>query len=212
MYHHIQDPEVAKKSGYLNLSVDSKIFRSQLGYLMSKGYSAVTPSDLINFFDQGVSPPKKSVLLTFDDGYEDFYSQAFPILMELHLKATVFLPTGLVGNPRYLIWPQVTELANSGIVYFANHTWSHKGVGVAKEVMEMEISTADEQLASRGLNGEKVFAYPYGNPKEMAEVYLGKLGYKVAFTTRPGKIQCKKQRFELSRTRVGNSSLSAYGL
>jgi hypothetical protein len=77
--------------------------------------------------------------------------------------------------------------------------------------MEYEISTADTQLSDHRLNSPKVFAYPYGLDTGASETYLNSLGYKAAFTTIPGNILCKKQRFALPRIRIGSTSLSFYG-
>ena len=178
-------------------------------YLKDKGYGTASMSDLINFFDSGTPVTSKSVLLTFDDGYEDFYTDAFPVLQSLGFKATMFVPTGLINNPDYLTWDQIMSM--NGSILFANHTWSHKNVGGSASVMQYEISTADTQLAEHGLNSPKVFAYPYGLDSGGSEKFLVSLGYKAAFTTVPGNILCKGKRFELPRIRIGSTSLSSYG-
>jgi peptidoglycan/xylan/chitin deacetylase (PgdA/CDA1 family) len=108
-----------------------------------------------------------------------------------------------MGNPDYLKWDEISQM--SGSILFANHTWSHKSVLTQSSVMQKEISTADQQLLDRGLNSPKTFAYPYGPDNLAAENYLGSLGYKVAFTTKPGSILCKQKRFDLPRIRVGNA-------
>ena len=209
MYHHIQTKESATPKKQLGLTVFTDVFASQMQYLKSKGYNTLSMNDLINFFDAGIAPPKHSVLLTFDDGYEDFYTDAYPILSSLGFKATMFVPTGLVNNPDYMTWDQITSMNNS--ILFANHTWSHRNVVTQIPIMQKEISTADVQLADHNLNVPKVFAYPYGPDSISAENYLNTLRYKAAFTTTPGNILCKKQRFDLPRIRIGNSSLSSYG-
>ncbi|MBI1863692.1 polysaccharide deacetylase family protein [Candidatus Woesebacteria bacterium] len=211
MYHHIENADVAKAGGFTALNVTTSFFVTHLQYLKDHGYITITPDQIVNFFDQGISPPAKSVLLTFDDAYVDFYVNAYPLLKNLGFHATVFTPTGLVQNNGYLTWDQISEMANSGFIYFANHTWSHKSVSVAKDIVSKEISTADSQLSDKGLNQSKIFAYPYGNPSDFAVSFLGQSGYKLAFTTRPGSTLCKKQRFILPRVRVGNAALSAYG-
>ncbi len=210
-YHHIRSLDEARAKGDLGLSVDPGIFRKQMQYLKDKGYTPATMKDLENFFDQGAPVPGKPILLTFDDGYDDFSLNALPILKEMGFKATMFLPTGLVGNPSFLTWDQVTDAVNSGLVYFANHTWSHHSVAVSFEVDKKEIETADTQLKERGLNPDLVFAYPYGNFADYAISILKSLNYKLAFTTLPGRTLCKAQRFTLPRVRIGNAPLSAYG-
>lgn len=209
MYHHIQSSEQAAANRQTNLTVNTETFKSQMQYLKDKGYNVVAMSALTNFFDSGTPVSGKSVLLTFDDGYEDFYTDAYPILSNLGFAATLFTPTGLMNNPGYLSWDQIAQM--KGSVLFANHTWSHKSVLTNNAEMEREISTADIQLSDHGLNSPKVFAYPYGPDTLPAENYLNKLGYEAAFTTKPGSTLCKKQRFNLPRIRIGNTSLSQHG-
>ena len=79
-------------------------------------------------------------------------------------------------------------------------------------MVEYEAKTADTQLADRGLNLTKVFAYPYGIENGQAVKLLKDMGYKLAFTTVYGRTQCEKKRFDLPRIRIGNAPLSSYGL
>jgi peptidoglycan/xylan/chitin deacetylase (PgdA/CDA1 family) len=209
MYHHVQAEEAAKANKQTGLTTYTDFFQKQMQYLKDKGYNIAGMNDLINFFDGGTPVAPKSVLITFDDAYGDFSTDAFPILQSMGYKATVFVPTGLMDNPGYLNWNQIASM--NGSILFANHTWSHKNVGGLKATMEYEISTADTQLSDRGLNSPKVFAYPYGFDSKIAESFLNSLGYRAAFTTTPGNVLCKKQRFALPRIRIGSTSLSSYG-
>ncbi len=212
MYHHIQDEAIAKSGGFAGLNVTPAYFKMHLQYLKDKGYQAVEPFVIRNFFDNGVLPPAKSVMLTFDDGYDDFYFVAYPILKEFSDHAVLFTPTGLINNTRYTNWDRISEMANSGLVYFANHTWSHHSVAKGKDVIEKEIDIAAQMLADRGYDQDKVFAYPYGERSQDAINHLNDIGYSMAFTTKPGSTLCKKLRFELPRVRAGNAALSRYGL
>ena len=212
MYHHVENLNSAKTEGHGNLTVGDDYFRKQMQYLKDRGYSVIKMQDLINIFDGGTAPPAKPVLLTFDDGYTDFFTTAFPILREFDFHATLFLPTGLVENPGYLTWSQVLEVSGTGLAYIANHTWSHHSVASSKDVIEKEISVADSQLKDRGLNQTKIFAYPYGLANSNAINFLNQLGYKLAFTTVHGSTLCKKMRLDLPRIRIGNANLNAYGL
>lgn len=208
MYHHIQDMALAKSKNQGSLTVDTETFKNQMQYLKDRGYQTIAMSDLLAFFSNGSPIPKKSVLLTFDDGYDDFYLNAYPILSQLGFKATMFTPSGLIGNPGYLSWEQIAGMNN---VEFANHTWSHKAMRADGAIDEKEISTADIQLTERGLDNPKVFAYPYGTVSDISETILTKYGYTIAFTTRHGSILCEKQRLTLPRIRIGNVSISSYG-
>jgi peptidoglycan/xylan/chitin deacetylase (PgdA/CDA1 family) len=209
MYHHVQTKEAAKEGNETSLTVFTDYFEKQMQYLKDKSYNVVSVKELVNFFDNGAKIPGKSVMITFDDGYEDFYTDAFPILQKFGFPATVFIPTGLMGNYNYLTWDQIFSM--KGSILFANHTWSHKNVKTTASDMEYEILTADTQLSDRSLNSPKTFAYPYGIDSVQAEKYLDSLGYKVAFTTASGSTLCQKQKLALPRIRIGNVPLSSYG-
>lgn len=211
MYHHIENLDQAKKEGLLGLAVSPENFQKQMEYLKLKGYQTIKMADLINFFDSGSPLPKKSILITFDDGYEDFATNVYPLLNSLNFNATLFLPTGLADNPGYLTWDQIKNISSNQNIYVANHTWSHKSTKAQKDVVEKEILAADRQLTEKNLNALKIFAYPYGEVSDIAKKTLESSGYKLAFTTRTGSILCKKLRFELPRVRPENSPLSSYG-
>ena len=210
MYHHVNTPEKASegKYGYLNVTPDS--FDKQMAYISSKGYTTISPSDLLNFFYSGTNLPAKSILLTFDDAYADFGEQAVPIMNKYGFKATLFTPTGLLENPGYLTWSSLTGFGSN--FYIANHTWSHHNIAAKKEVIIKEVGTANTQLTERGLDPLKIFAYPYGTVSQTAINTVKELGIKMAFTTVHGRILCAKKILTLPRLRIGNSSLSSYGL
>lgn len=212
MYHHVEPLENAKKYKRTGLDVPPEMFRSQMQYLKDKGYSFVTPTDLINFFDNGTPLPGKPVMITFDDGYVDIGDEAFPIMRELGVKGIVYVPTGLMENFDYLTWAKINEMQVSGNFTFGNHTWSHSNVGKNHDIVTREITTADNELNQKGLDQPKTFAYPYGLETSYAEKLLSDMGYKLAFTTVHGRIMCKGQRLSLPRIRIGNSKLSAFGL
>ncbi len=211
MYHHIEDLAEAKAQGHASLAVSPTYFDSQMNYLVTHGYITPDTQKLVSFFDAGALVPAKSVLLSFDDGYDDFYTEAYPILKKYNLKSILFLPTGLVGNTGYLSWSQIEEMNNSGLVLFANHTWSHKAMSAKDADVQMEITTADNELRSHNLDNPKIFAYPYGTVGGYAQKLLLSLGYKAAFTTHSGSTLCKQQAMVLPRVRIGNASLSSYG-
>lgn len=209
MYHHVQPPETAKENKQTSISVDSEVFGQQINYLKSKGYTTITPSKLAAFFESGAPIPPKGIIITFDDGYRDFYTNALSVLESAGFQAVVFLATGLVDNSGYLSWSEIATAGQKGI-YFGNHTWSHTAVGES-DVFQKEVVTAESQLGERGLNADKIFAYPYGSYSESSQKILRQMGFRLAFGTGGGSLQCAQQRFNLRRIRVGNVGLENYG-
>lgn len=212
MYHHVQPWDQAESKGQKNITVRDDVFATQMSYLASKGYHTITPDDLLSGLTGTF--PSRPILLTFDDGYADFYTYAYPKLVEHGFRGTVFTVTGLVSGADYLTWGQVSEMAGSGLITFADHTWSHKSLGNAsKETAVYEVGTAKQQLEEHGLGPVTSFAYPYGTEGgSLIYGVLKDMGIKTAFTTIPGNYQCAKLPYDFRRTRVGNSALSSYGL
>jgi peptidoglycan/xylan/chitin deacetylase (PgdA/CDA1 family) len=209
-YHHIQTKSAAATDKQTSLTVFTDIFTQQMQYLADHGYTPVTPSQIINFFDHASPLPQKPVFLTFDDGYQDFYTDAYPVLRQHNFAAVMFLPTGLVNNPDYLTWDQISQMTS--LITFANHTWSHHSMSTSADEIQKEISTADTQLSDHGLNSPKTFAYPYGTISAPAINFLSQHGYSLAFTTQYGSTLCNKERLTLPRLHIGNTSLGYYGL
>jgi peptidoglycan/xylan/chitin deacetylase (PgdA/CDA1 family) len=204
-YHHIEPTKIAHEKGHTVLHVDNNNFKSQISDLQKRGVTFVNPDSLTSFFDTNTSLTPKAAIITFDDGYDDLYTYAFPIIKELNVKTTIFLPTGLTSNKGYLSWDQINEMKASGLVYFANHTWSHKSLrNQSTESINFEIGAAETQLKDNGLNSFKIFAYPYGEYSDSTYKYLLQNGYKLAFSTKKGSLQCKGQRYFLPRIGAGN--------
>lgn len=212
MYHHIEEAKAAKEKNQTGLNVTPEFFDQHLKYLRENGYAVIGLGQLAAFLETGAPIPKKSAMITFDDAYEDNYLDMFPILKKYDFRAIIFTPMGLIENSDYLKWSQIEEMKQSGLVAFANHTWSHYPSYGTKEKQEQEIGDADKLLIEKDLDTVRAFAYPYGRSSENAKQILQEMGYKLAFTTRQGSEMCPSARFDLPRIRVGNASLSGYGL
>lgn len=212
-YHHIEPYEIAKAAWHEQFTVDSAIFDAQMAYLSQKGYHSITAEELALAVLSGSPLPQKAIVLTFDDGYADFYKYAYPILNKYGMKGNLMISTGLLENPNYLTWAQLKEMQTSGNIFAYNHTWSHASLTKSsREKVEYEVQTAKKQLEDNLGKPQKIFTYPYGNYDSQSESYLAKSGFIAAFSTNPGTLQCKSYAMSLHRTRIGNSPLSTYGL
>lgn len=213
LYHHVQPYSQAQVKGQLNISVDNGVFDQQMGYLASSGYTTITAKQLIDALVSHSDLPPKSVVVTLDDGYRDNHEYAFPVFKKYNITANIMLSTGLLEGVDYLTWDQARDMKNSGLVYFTNHTWSHYALGRGnEEKIRYEIETADKQIESNIGQPVDIFTYPYGSATPQSIAILQQLGYRGAFSTIPGRYQCDSILFALRRYRIGNSSLSAYGL
>jgi len=93
---------------------------NRLSYIASQGYTTITYDTLYAGLKGQTKLPAKPIILTFDDGYIDFYVNAFPILRKYNLNATEFIPTGLIDTAYYLHWEQIKEMDKSGLISFSS--------------------------------------------------------------------------------------------
>lgn len=219
MYHHIQPGGIAKQAGQSSLTVDNNNFGQQMAYLTTHGYTILFAEDLVNDLRNHTPPPPKSIVITIDDGYQDIYDYAYPILKQYHIKATLMIPTGLMNvssaSNAYLTWGELKEMMASGLISVANHTWSHYAMGTkSADKDQFEVSTAQNQLLSNIGKSITIFAYPYGTgAAAVAErAVLQKNGIVGAFSTIGGTTQCDSFIYSLHRTRIGSTSFPAYGI
>lgn len=205
MYHHVDD-----KSG--SLYVSKTTFAGQMDYLVSKGYNTVTLPDVVESLQGLKTLPPKPLVITFDDGYQDNYLNAYPVLREKNMKATFFIISQLVGGGEYLTWDQLREMAGNPLVTIGDHTLSHKAVAMETETqMKDEIISAQSILENRLGVKVNTFAYPYGSLNSNADKILKEGGFMAAVTTQRG-LSCAKLPYDLPRIRIGNSAMANYGL
>lgn len=212
-YHYIrvvQNPTLDQLG--FSLSVTPENFKSQMQYLIDYGYTTISPDFLYQSLKKGQKLPGKSVILTFDDGYQDFYQNAFPILSEFNLKATIFVVVNFVGDKesRYLSWDQIKEMDQSGLITFGSHTLNHANVTTVKDAYR-EVFISKRILERKLGHSVTVFAYPGGVYNQQAVNLVQKAGYNLAFTTKVATEMRYSQRFYLPRVRIsGGLPLSKF--
>lgn len=212
MYHHVNEKK-GEEATSAGLTISTSQFESQMTELAQKGYSVVSLGQAVDAVELGAALPPKPIVITFDDGYRDFYTDVFPILRAHGYQATLFVPTGLVGSSQgYVTWSEVREMKGSGLVTIGNHTWSHLSLtGKDRSLLEYEISTSQKQFEDFGGGRPQFFAYPYGAYNAQVEQVLRENGIRAAVITSP-RPQCARLLLELGRKRIGPGSLGNYGI
>jgi len=187
------------------VSVDN--FRKQMEYLR-RHCNVVSLTKLEEYLTKKVSLPSNTVLLAFDDGFKDFYQNAYPILQEHQLPAVCFVITAKVGGQDEIRmnWDEVNELAHSGLVTIGSHTVSHHSLARLDEVaLRQEIKGSKSDIECK-LNLEiKSFSYPYGTPRDFDDRCVAKLaesGYTLSFTSVNGVNWKDTNPFKLRRTKI----------
>lgn len=203
MYHYVRTVTDKKDKIGIGLSVPPEMFDKQMKLLLDKGFTTVTLDDLANAWNSNTPLPKKPIIITFDDGYDDLYKTAYPILKKYNIKATAYIVPGFIDTPRYLTSKQLKELSDSLLVTIASHTMKHVSMNNAsRKRMREEITNSKTWLEK--FTGQKIkhFSYPSGqyNKTAMKEAELA--GYLTATTTQPGTIHHHKERFATKRVRI----------
>ncbi len=155
MYHGVAD----ETWGVTELFVRPSELEQQLAYLVENGYDPIFFSDL-----KDVDQYDKPVILTFDDGYEDNYTNLFPLLQKYQVKATIFLIADNIGTRENFLTPaQILEMNESGLVSFQSHTLSHPMLDEIDDVWR-QFEIRHSRLVLTRLTGLEpyVLCYPSG--------------------------------------------------
>ena len=182
------------------LSVSPQDFESQMEYLYKKQYNTISSDQLLTYLKYGKELPDKPIMITFDDGYLDNYTNAFPIMNKYGFTATIFIVTNLVGNdPRFINWDQAREMQKNGIV-FGSHTANHISLtSLTKEQVMDELIQSRAEIARQLGKPPNYFAYPTGTYNAAIEDMVRSVGYKAAFTIQYGKVGADSDLFALER-------------
>lgn len=178
-YHQVNDEEQNM------LTVPTEEFNKQMQYLEDEGYHTINPDQLYMYVTEGTPLPTKPILITFDDGYKDNYTNAFPILKEHNFIATIFLVSDYMERfDNYLTWEQVEEMNEYGI-YFGSHTLSHEELApLSDEEAFRQLSQSKSVIEWRTLKWVEFIAFPCGTFTDNTLQQALKAGYKGGFTVR----------------------------
>lgn len=161
-------------------------FDAQMKYLVDSGYNVLTPAELLDAWQSGVSVPKNSVVITFDDGHVDAYKNVFPILQKYNLRATFFITTDFINlYPNYLTWEQIREMQESGLVDIESHTLNHRLLTEirSRDKIWDQLYGSKQAIEWYLKKPANFIAYPGGRYSLETEAISKEAGYRAAFTT-----------------------------
>jgi len=204
MYHSIAiDPADS-------LSVTPENFQKQMQYLQNAGYAVVSLDELVDAILTGKKFSRKEVVLTFDDGIENNYIKAFPVLSKYEMPAIIFLETANIGSKdTYLTWDQVRLMAKNNIAFGA-HTKTGAYLPSIREehLLVSEIVSSKPDIEGQIKKEVKYFCYPTGGFNDRIKKIIRNAGYKGACTTNRGFDKLNTDVYEINRIKITDSDMN----
>jgi len=216
MYHSISDNLFGKSHPYFQINPTPEAFSQQMRWLRNWGYQTIDTDELLLGLEAGQDLSKK-VVITFDDGYRDFYTDAMDIMRQCGFSATIYLATDRIQDKpsrnegaEYLTWREVRELHQAGI-RFGSHTVSHPDLrSLGPEDIEYELGRSKETIEDKLGVTIRSFAYPFAFPEQdkifthYLETVLGNCGFENGVCTILGRASLRANRFFLPRIPVNS--------
>lgn len=166
--------------------LEDAVFKEQLAYLNDNSFSPLTFRELKEISLNHRPSPMKPIILTFDDGYENNYRIAFPLLKEIGLKATFFVITDLIEEPGYLKWEQIHDMFRQGME-IQSHTHTHLPLdNLSSDILRNELTVSKQILESKLKSQIFVLAIPHGRRPNSLKSVAMESGYEFICTSEWG--------------------------
>jgi peptidoglycan/xylan/chitin deacetylase (PgdA/CDA1 family) len=204
MYHSIGLNEYS-------FTVSRRSFAQQMSWLRASGFNLVSLDQLAKYREAGAIP-KKTLSITFDDGYEDNYTNAFPILQQHGIPATIFVTTGDLREKKIDSLPplpkmsevQLLKLHESGLIAIEPHSETHPRFGnISEDQIERETRESKSYIDLLLKKNCRHFAYPKGSYSKEAQRILARSGVRFAYTTNFGRVQSFDDPYAIKRNGIG---------
>jgi peptidoglycan/xylan/chitin deacetylase (PgdA/CDA1 family) len=216
MYHSISDNLFGMSHPYFHINTLPGVFSEQMRWLRNSGYRTIGLNETLGGLQRG-EDLSKTIVITFDDGYRDFYTDALPVLKQCGFTATIFLATDRIrstperiAGADYLTWSDVRELHAEGIC-FGSHTVTHPDLrSLGPDQLEYELGHSKEIIEDHLGVPIESFSHPFGFPEEdkdytrYLEDVLCNLGYDYGVSTILGRASRESNRFFLPRLPVNS--------
>ncbi len=204
MYHYISTSPSAQDRIRYGLSVPPEMFEAQLKLLQDNGFKTITLRQLYEHLAGGAPLPEKPIILTFDDGYTDNYSNAFPILQKYGMVGTFFVLTGPAddGHPSYLTWDMIQEMSDAGMD-IQLHSREHLDMrNRSYDWLVFQIIGGRQSI--EGHTGKPVIfmAYPSGKYDDNVQHFLRSTNFWGAVTTASGSRHVLQDALIWDRVRI----------
>lgn len=212
MYHYVNEKEPLIS----RLGVSPLTFERQMGFLKKNKYNVISLEQAVDLIKCKKKIPFKTVVITFDDGYLDNYTNAYPILKKYGLPATIFVVLDRIGkrlgNDSYMDWQQIQELSEAGLVTIGSHSMSHPNLSevVSSQELKYEISRSKKVLEEILKKKVDFFSYPFGGVNPRAREFAIEAGYKGCVGTNFPKGYPGDDVYTLKRLRISENSKNLF--
>jgi peptidoglycan/xylan/chitin deacetylase (PgdA/CDA1 family) len=204
MYHYVEYVKDTKDTFRQSMNIPPDVFDEQVKTLLGAGYNFITVRELGAMLDQKIPIPDKPIILTFDDGHWDLYTDVLPILRKYSIKATAYIIPGFLGGSDFLSQKQLQAIIDSRLIDIGAHTVNHMWLkGQSIDRVQREIGESKIMLETMYKIRIATFAYPFGAFDLQAEQVVKNDGFTAAVSTVPGVEQNQANRFFMYRLRPG---------
>ena len=190
MYHRFNENK------YPSTNIQMKVFNQQMLMIKDLGYNFYKAKNFLDEFDK---PKKeKKILITIDDGYKSFYTEAWPYLKN-KIPFILFVSTEPIGKTGYMNWDEIKEIEESEIGYIGHHSHTHDYlIDESYEKFVKDIETATKIFKNNLGYVPSIFSYPFGEYSKEMKDYIAK-NFELSFGQHSGVIDINKNKFELPR-------------
>ncbi len=196
-YHKVGDPKQTHVP-----TVSAAAFERQLAFLARHRYRVLSLAEIADHVDQGRPFPRHSTAITFDDGYEETATVAWPLLRRYEFPAAVFVTVAEIGLAGFMSWDQVDRLAKDSME-IGCHTMHHAYLPrVNEQRLPEELVASKQQLEARLGRRVDFISYPIGGYTPVVQDVVRQAGYRAAFTTNRTTDRARLDRYALRRIKV----------
>ena len=191
MYHRFNENK------YPSTNIQMDIFEKQMEIIKEQGYEFYDPKNFVKEFEK--IKENKKILITIDDAFKSFYTEAWPFLKEKKIPFILFVSTEPIGKYGYMNWDEIKEIDNSEFGYIGHHSHTHEYlIDMSDKEFENDIETATKIFKDQLGYVPNIFSYPFGEYSLYMKKYISK-NFKIAFGQHSGIIDVNKDKFELPR-------------
>jgi peptidoglycan/xylan/chitin deacetylase (PgdA/CDA1 family) len=202
LYHHVVPDDKATKDTCYCVSITN--FQAQMSWLSEHGYTGIPVTQLVDVLKNGGQLPPRPVAITFDDGMQDIYTTAFPIMQHYGFSGTLFLIANWINGEGVMNTAEVQEMISNGWE-IGSHSMTH--FDLTSDYSQLRYQLFDSKHKLEDLFGVPVntLAYPFGLFNNNVVDKVSAYGYSAAFALGRGYIQSSTQIFDLTREEVRES-------